>query len=628
MKELKYNLKERLLTKEREYLPPLAVSDKSAEKDSLGFDVYVEALLAFLTNEEATGPLTISIEGEWGSGKTSLMLQLRNRLTQENFKTVWFNPWRYDKDESLLAAFVLSFLKQVSPRLDLGKHWKLFWLRFNWVKGWPDAARATLAAVFLGIVLGAILAGFKIDNSWQLGAVSALFSLAVSLRKHFKTFFGNPLAINLNQYSKAPDYESKLNFVEGFHNDFPKIVEVYGEGKPIFVFLDDLDRCSIPKAGELIQAINLLVADTPNVFFIIGMDREKIAASIAVSNEKIIPLLERVSEFNQLRRVGETLPKPDGNDQAKLLSAMEFGYSYLEKFIQVAFNVPTVDPTDPRLLQRLLQQIAPSKTDGTPAGDKPPEPPKFQIPVELKEQLEVGSDEMKEIMGFVGPALDWNPRRIKQFVNVFRLQVLIALSTGRLNVDGVDATVPNIMQIAKIAAISIKWPLLLTHHDIYPHLFDDISERPDTYKTAQKVVDYWLSREQLLTLLNAGNGQHRVDSALASTLTIVFPRTTLVEFKLQETIASNDESNRIETSTRIDIKQSIQAKETNPHSQRVDRPLETSSSSADKEINPESNSQTRSSSQKAPAENQPREEQSESESAKESRKSSEERKKK
>ena len=58
--------------------------------DTLGFDPYVDAISQFLLNEETQPPLTLSVEGEWGSGKTSFMLQLKERIDSAGGKTVHF----------------------------------------------------------------------------------------------------------------------------------------------------------------------------------------------------------------------------------------------------------------------------------------------------------------------------------------------------------------------------------------------------------------------------------------------------------------------------------------------------------------------------------------------------------
>ncbi|MEH2006256.1 P-loop NTPase fold protein [Nostoc sp.] len=62
------------------------VSDQAAELDSLGFEPYVSAIAEFLTNPVTQPPLTISIEGAWGSGKSSFMKQLQKAIEESQQK--------------------------------------------------------------------------------------------------------------------------------------------------------------------------------------------------------------------------------------------------------------------------------------------------------------------------------------------------------------------------------------------------------------------------------------------------------------------------------------------------------------------------------------------------------------
>ena len=72
-----------------------------SDEDKLGLTKYIKALSAYL--ERATMPTTIAIQGQWGSGKTSLMNQLRNSLCEfEGHKNpnapyfgIWINMWEY-----------------------------------------------------------------------------------------------------------------------------------------------------------------------------------------------------------------------------------------------------------------------------------------------------------------------------------------------------------------------------------------------------------------------------------------------------------------------------------------------------------------------------------------------------
>ncbi len=105
-----------------------------------------------------------------------------------------------------------------------------------------------------------------------------------------------PLSYDLAKCVRNLKYEEKVAFIDRFQLDFSDIVKSYaGEKAKIFVFIDDLDRCEVPKAAELLQAINLLLStDQGNLFFVLGLDREMVAAGIAAKNEKILPTLPPV----------------------------------------------------------------------------------------------------------------------------------------------------------------------------------------------------------------------------------------------------------------------------------------------------------------------------------------------
>lgn len=73
-----------------------AASDKpiqNTEQDKLGFGIYVTALHDFIVSQYTTTPLTISVDGPWGAGKSSLMYMLKNSLEPQN--NIWqrFASW-------------------------------------------------------------------------------------------------------------------------------------------------------------------------------------------------------------------------------------------------------------------------------------------------------------------------------------------------------------------------------------------------------------------------------------------------------------------------------------------------------------------------------------------------------
>lgn len=73
----------------------------------------VKKLVNFLTTE-ICAPFTISIDGDWGTGKTTIMKLIQQSLEESQLKypTFWFNPWEYKGSQNI----VLSFLKNLANK--------------------------------------------------------------------------------------------------------------------------------------------------------------------------------------------------------------------------------------------------------------------------------------------------------------------------------------------------------------------------------------------------------------------------------------------------------------------------------------------------------------------------------
>ena len=99
------------------------IGDQPTKDDYLGFQPYVLAVAAFLTDAGTIPPLTLSVEREWGSGKSSFLKQLKEELSKQRnpFFSVSFNPWRYSENEALWAAFAIEFERQNMIKRNGGK---------------------------------------------------------------------------------------------------------------------------------------------------------------------------------------------------------------------------------------------------------------------------------------------------------------------------------------------------------------------------------------------------------------------------------------------------------------------------------------------------------------------------
>ncbi|MFA7231329.1 MAG: P-loop NTPase fold protein, partial [Victivallaceae bacterium] len=77
-------------------------------EDLFGIDKYEKALVKFIENADT--PITIALQGEWGSGKTSLMNTLEHQLTylpDAPFHRIWINTWQHSLMHSPEEAVVM-----------------------------------------------------------------------------------------------------------------------------------------------------------------------------------------------------------------------------------------------------------------------------------------------------------------------------------------------------------------------------------------------------------------------------------------------------------------------------------------------------------------------------------------
>ena len=96
------------------------VIDQPAEAgaDKLGMNAYAEALAEFISR--AQSPLTIALQVEWGSGKTSLMNALKSRLVDANeapYLGVWINTWQYalmSNSDEAIVKILTGIIGQIS----------------------------------------------------------------------------------------------------------------------------------------------------------------------------------------------------------------------------------------------------------------------------------------------------------------------------------------------------------------------------------------------------------------------------------------------------------------------------------------------------------------------------------
>ncbi|MDE6552187.1 MAG: KAP family NTPase [Muribaculaceae bacterium] len=287
-----------------EHIYKTSLSDMPLEKSSNDFGTkpYVDGLIEFIERSDA--PITIALQGEWGSGKTSLMNNLREALCGEgkSFIGVEVNTWEY----SMLSSPEMTVVRILEHIID------------SIAKDNPDLKNKVKTVLF-GI--GNFALGFA--------------------REATKIAFGNTgakIMEGLDVKSTLPEPENNQTFsISDLRREIKKAIDLkikHSAGKEgnargkkgVIVFVDDLDRLNPPVAVEILELLK-------NVFTI-----EKCIFVLAIDYEVVVKGLE--PKFGKMTNRNER----------------EFR-SFFDKIIQVPFSLPVNSYQPMTFIQDSLKDI-------------------------------------------------------------------------------------------------------------------------------------------------------------------------------------------------------------------------------------------------------------------------------
>lgn len=256
-----------------------SITDKpiiGLSEDLLKVQKYSEALSNFITQSDT--PITIGLQGEWGTGKTSLMSLLLEDFNKKDIASSWVNTWEYSMFKGAhetTPGVLRGMLEKLKESCEQRGLWTL-----------KDETKDKFgkAAKFLGS-----LANQMVANKTGLDIKDAASS--VSAKEE-----------NLVEIAKIKAMISTLieELIEDSKNPFKKVV----------FFVDDLDRIPPSDAVEVLEALKNIF-DIPNCVFILAIDYDVVVKGLE-------------SKFGK---------KTEENER-------EFR-SFFDKIIQVPFSMPT-----------------------------------------------------------------------------------------------------------------------------------------------------------------------------------------------------------------------------------------------------------------------------------------------
>lgn len=229
--------------------------EQVGEPDPLGIGEFVEIIGKQILQAHATS-FTLAIDAEWGMGKSSTMWLLRQWLEQHGCLTIWFNAWKYRRDD-IQRAFMSTIITGFPP-----KTWNRFFSR--------SSERLDLIKQ----------SGNLIGQAARIGQVGTLIAAA----------FGDDAT-----------YRNQLEA------DFQEVISTWAEqqpgGRPIAViFVDDLDRCQPTEIARVLEMMKLFF-ETPGCIFVFGYDSGIVASSIENANRGIADRERRYDGQSYLKKL-------------------------------------------------------------------------------------------------------------------------------------------------------------------------------------------------------------------------------------------------------------------------------------------------------------------------------------
>lgn len=260
-----------------------------------------------LLNWEEKESLVVAIYGEWGSGKSSIINLAKDYIsksTKEGKPTIIeFNPWMYSDLNSLTKNFFSEIGKQIKIKGDSEKDKKIaeklsYYASMLGIL--PDQEKTT--ALGNKLLLALALLGFSFSQIFSLEFVSnktlvwiifgfstliILYEILQGLLSKLSSFFEKR-----SVYRAKSILEVKKELVK----------ELEERKRKLLIIIDDIDRLNKNEIREIFRLIRSN-ADFPNTIYLLAFDR-------------------KIIEENLEEQPGIT------------------GKDFLEKIIQVSFNVP------------------------------------------------------------------------------------------------------------------------------------------------------------------------------------------------------------------------------------------------------------------------------------------------
>lgn len=256
------------------------------QEDLFGIKIYQDALIQYIKLTDT--PITIALQGEWGSGKTSLMNLLRWNLCDidnAQFFPIWINTWQFSLMKTPAQA-IISILEGIINQIGA----------LNPMHKWEESKRK----------IGGLFK--KIASVGTKVAASTVGVDGEALEDLFGSDNGQSDILQLKEeISKLVDESLKNN-----------------PNKAGFTFfIDDLDRIDPPVAVEILELLKNIF-DLEHCIFILAIDYDVVIKGLKPKFGELTDKNEREfrSFFDKIIQLPFSMPVANYNIDTFLVDAL------------------------------------------------------------------------------------------------------------------------------------------------------------------------------------------------------------------------------------------------------------------------------------------------------------------
>ncbi len=379
-------------------------NDNDTSIDLIDFDHLAFGVTNIIKNENLL-PCTIGIFGDWGSGKSSLLRMVEEKIQNENdLLVVRFNGWLFEGYDDAKAAIATTIIEKVISKKTLTEKAKdiarRLFKQIDWLKTAKYVAAHGVAYLTTGGIGNvAIEAQRLIEKKKESGSAEQ----------------GKEYEALIEKLTTQGENDSFQSGAKNFHSDFAALLKETSV-KKLIVLIDDLDRCNADTVISILEAIKLFLFAEHSAFII-------------AADERLIKYAVR-----------KRFPEIPGENA-------EVGRDYLEKLIQFPIRIPQLSEHEMETYINLLftklrisnasnfedirlkvigRKVSSPFSSAYNSQNLDATLGAIPKPTELVDDFSLSG----QVTPILAKGLNGNPRQCKRFLNTLLMRLEMATSKG------------------------------------------------------------------------------------------------------------------------------------------------------------------------------------------------------